>query len=104
MSIECAGHVKASEESYGRLLNRYKGDSPAFVAELAKKNAERKLLHEMLTEHRVPNQTHDGRELCLLARVAILAARFEVAIAMLDELPVGIDDILNEMGLEWPDA
>lgn len=100
MSVPCEGHVVVTDESYGRLLDRYKGDSPAFVAELAKKNAERKLLHEMLTEHGIPTQTHQGRELCLLARVALLAARYEAVMEVVEDLPVGLDDL----GVEWPDA
>jgi hypothetical protein len=100
MAVQCEGHVTVSDESYGRLLQRYKGDSPGFVAELAKKNAERKLLHEMLSEAGIPSETHQGRELCLLARLALLVARYDAVMGVIDDMPVGLEDLVEE----WPTA
>lgn len=71
----CEGHVSVPEERYEQLRSRY-GENPiGFVAELGKKNYERKMMHEMLTTAGVPSQTEQGRELCLLARLAILCDR-----------------------------
>lgn len=69
----CDGHVGTTEENYSRLARRYEGNPVGFVAELSKKNQERKLMHEILTSAGIPSQTTDGRDLCLLARVAVAA-------------------------------
>lgn len=69
----CEGHVGTTEESYSRLVGRYEGNPIGFVAELSKKNQERKLMHEILNSAGVPAANSQGRELCLIARVAILA-------------------------------
>jgi hypothetical protein len=73
----CEGHVHAEDDRYGKLVERYGKDSIGVVAELAKKNQERKLMHEMLSSYGIPAETEQGRDLCLIARIAIALQRVE---------------------------
>jgi len=55
------------------IMERY-GDVAVLIAgELAKKNAERKMMHEMLNEAGVPANSANGEAMCLLNRVNYLA-------------------------------
>jgi hypothetical protein len=69
--VNCIGHQEPAPESWAQLETRYGEDGIGFVAELAKKNGERKLMHEMLNTAGVPTKTPEGRDLCLIARLAI---------------------------------
>jgi hypothetical protein len=72
----CTGHVADEPARYDSLIRRY-GENPiGIVAELAKKNQERKLMHEMLTAYGIAGTTSEDRELCLVARLAILLEDF----------------------------
>lgn len=73
MSAACEGHIEVSDESFSQLRTRYGDDSIGFVAELAKKNAERKVMHGILSDAGIPDTTPEGRALCLVARLAMLA-------------------------------
>jgi hypothetical protein len=73
--LTCEGHVETPDEDYARLRERYGTDTVGFVAELAKKNSERKLMHQMLTTYGIPSETPEGRALCLLARLGIMGER-----------------------------
>lgn len=52
-----------------------RGTVVGIAAELAKKNAERRLMHEWLTEAGIPEQTSNGEGVCLLGRLAIALGR-----------------------------
>ena len=67
----CEGHLPENRERYESLLARYGSNPIGLVAELAKKNDERKLMHEMLSAYGIRSKTDQGRELCLAARLAI---------------------------------
>lgn len=74
-SAACAGHHATPDEKYEDLRERYGSNPIGFVAELAKKNHERRIEHEILTSVDIPEYTEQGRALCLVARLAILAER-----------------------------
>jgi hypothetical protein len=67
----CVGHEPDEPERYDSLIRRY-GETPVgLVAELAKKNQERRLMHEMFSAYGIREVTSENRELCLVARLAI---------------------------------
>lgn len=79
MTVQCIGHVEVPDEKWEDLKDRYGQNPVGFVAELAKKNHERRIEHDILTSVGIPSETEQGRALCLVARLAILAERYEEA-------------------------
>jgi hypothetical protein len=73
--MTCIGHDEPVAEDWTRLKQRYGDDTIGFVAELAKKNDERKLMHAILTDAGIASETPQGRGLCLVARLAMLAEK-----------------------------
>lgn len=66
--------VKGLTERYGRAEFPLR----SMAAELAKKNAERRMMHERLTEAGIPEKMGD-EAICLIGRLEIALARSEPA-------------------------
>jgi len=71
------------------IIERYGSDVTLMAGELAKKNAERKFIHEMLTEYGVPTDSANGEGMCLQNRILWALREREAVSAMLDNKRLG---------------
>lgn len=64
-------------KSLAEYIGRYDDPAVGLAAELMKKDNERRLMHELLTEAGVPTTSRSGEGICLIGRLAVLVSRKE---------------------------